>query len=58
MEELLERQVFEEYKNKILTGVIDEVKVVCHFLRRKNQILFGAKTKFLPIITPVWVRPT
>lgn len=28
MEELLERQVFEEYKSKVLRGIVDEVEAV------------------------------
>jgi len=47
---VLERQVFEEYKNKILRGMIDEVKEVTNFSCRKNLILFGEKINLLNTI--------
>lgn len=46
MQELLERQIFEEYKNKILRGIIDEVPNVCVFAFRNNQIHSGGRRKY------------
>jgi hypothetical protein len=45
MEMLMERQVFEEYKNKVLRGIVDEVEAVSLRLYRKKQIHSGAKTQ-------------
>lgn len=45
MQELLDRQIFEEYKNKILRGIIDEVPVVRISVFRNNLIHFGVKKK-------------
>ncbi len=50
MQELLDRQIFEEYKNKILRGVIDEVPIVHIFVFRNNLILYGVKRR-CPLIT-------
>lgn len=47
MEVLLERQIFEEYKNKVLQGVIDEVEEVTQLICRYNQTLCGAKNQCL-----------
>lgn len=43
MEVLLERQIFEEYKNKVLRGIVDEVEAVSFSLCRNNQIRSGEK---------------
>lgn len=43
MEVLMERQIFEEYKNKVLRGIIDEVEEVSLSLCRNSQILFGGR---------------
>ncbi len=43
MEVLMERQIFEEYKNKVLRGIVDEVEAVSLSLYRKKQIHFGVK---------------
>jgi hypothetical protein len=52
MQELLDRQVFEEYKNKILRGTIDEAPIVHIFVFRNNLILFGVSRRF-PLITTI-----
>lgn len=46
MQELLDRQIFEEYKNKLLRGIIDEEKQVPPTIPRRSQTLFGAKTQY------------
>jgi|JI6StandDraft_1071083.scaffolds.fasta_scaffold477334_2 hypothetical protein len=43
MQDLLDRQVFEEYKNKLLRGLVDEEKEVRPYQYRKNPIPFGAR---------------
>jgi hypothetical protein len=44
MEVLMERQIFEEYKNKVLRGIVDEVEAVSLRLFRKNQIHSGVRS--------------
>ena len=44
MEVLLERQIFEEYKNKVLQVIIDEVEEVSLHLRRNSQIPCGERS--------------
>lgn len=51
MQELLDRQIFEEYKNKLLRGIIDEEKQVSLSLYRKNQTHFGDKIQSPYIIS-------
>lgn len=45
LEELLERQIFEEYKSKVLRGIVDEIEEVSPALCRNSLILFGARTQ-------------
>lgn len=45
LEELLERQIFEEYKSKVLRGIVDEIEEVAPALFRNNQIRFGARNQ-------------
>jgi hypothetical protein len=52
MQELLDRQIFEEYKNKLLRGIIDEEKAVHLELYRKSRTRFGVKTLFQSTTLP------
>lgn len=45
MQELLDRQIFEEYKNKLLRGIIDEEKQVHFEVCRKNRTPSGVRTR-------------
>ena len=47
MQELLDRQIFEEYKNKILRGIIDEVPIVHINQFRNKPTHSGVKRKYL-----------
>jgi hypothetical protein len=53
MEELLERQVFEEYKSKVLRGIVDEVEVVSVCLSRNKMTPFGERIPFQSTISIV-----
>jgi hypothetical protein len=58
MEVLLERQIFEEYKNKVLRGIVDEVEAVSLWICRKNQIRSGEKIPSLLTTSIVSARTT
>ena len=54
MQELLDRQIFEEYKNKLLRGIVDQKIEVYAWVYRKNLIRFGEKirSQLTTIISP------
>jgi len=56
MEVLMERQIFEEYKNKVLRGIVDEVEQVNKSLYRKRQTRFGEKIRYQSTIIIIWVK--
>lgn len=58
MEVLMERQIFEEYKNKVLRGIVDEVEAVSLRLFRKSQIRSGVKSPFPSITSVALARQT
>jgi hypothetical protein len=58
LEELLERQIFEEYKRKVLHGTVDEVKEVRGDLCRKNPIHSGGKNPSPSTTSPVSAKLT